>query len=66
MKIEQVVVDELPRDCYECYFGICGSIYKISDLKNERFSYDCFLTHKACTSTKRNRFCPLVQKAREE
>ena len=52
---------EMPTSCFDCplamqdYTTLFGN--KLSRTRN---SYACVLTHKAITSTKRNRFCPLV------
>lgn len=52
---------EMPTSCYDCplamqdYTTLFGK--KLSRTTN---SYACVLTHKSITSTKRNRFCPLV------
>ena len=52
---------EMPTSCYDCplamqdYTTLFGK-----NFNRTRNSYACVLTHKAITSTKRNRFCPLV------
>lgn len=54
---------EMPRTCYECPFAMehYSTLWRY---KNEKFrkDYSCVITHKAITSTKRNRFCPLEGK----
>ena len=51
----------MPRSCYDCplamqdYTTLFGK-----NINRTRNSYSCVLTHKAITSTRRNRFCPLV------
>jgi len=52
---------EMPKSCYDCplamqdYTTLFGKTFN-----RTRNSYSCVLTHKKITSTKRNRFCPLV------
>lgn len=52
---------EMPTNCYDCplamqyYVTLFGKTFK--QTKN---AYACVLTHKKITSTRRNRFCPLV------
>jgi hypothetical protein len=52
---------EMPTSCYDCplamqdYTTLFGK-----NFSRTRNSYACVLTHKAITSTKRNRFCPLI------
>lgn len=53
---------EMPKDCYECPMAM--SNYTTLLGKNHKQTcgiYSCVLTHKALTSTKRNRFCPLIE-----
>jgi len=51
----------MPKSCYDCplamqdYTTLFGN-----NFKQTRNSYACVLTHKVITSTKRNRFCPLI------
>lgn len=61
-KMMKVIVDELPRNCYMCPFGIHGNrVYIPATAELKRYWYQCFLTQKKMTSTKRNRFCPLEE-----
>lgn len=51
---------EMPKNCYECPFGLLEytSQYYSKTIRNK---FACCITHKAKTSTRRNRFCPLVE-----
>ena len=52
---------EMPTSCYDCplamqyYVTLFGKTF--NQTKND---YACVLTHKKITSTRRNRFCPLI------
>lgn len=46
---------ETPKNCFECPFGFID--YR---KRGVRKSFVCCITLKAMTSTKRNRFCPIV------
>ncbi len=52
---------EMPTSCYNCPLAMQDYTTLFGNNFNQtRNSYACVLTHKAITSTKRNRFCPLV------
>lgn len=52
---------ELPKNCYDCPFAMQDYTTLFgNNFKQTRNSYACVLTHKTITSTKRNRFCPLI------
>lgn len=55
-------LDEMPKSCFDCPFGRQGTKYWCTyERKWKQPSlFHCALTNKAMTSTKRNRFCPLV------
>lgn len=52
--------DKMPQTCYECPFAV-AHITTLLTSSFGRGSYCCVLTHKTITSTRRNRFCPLVE-----
>lgn len=57
-------LDKLPHDCYKCPYAQNGKVWKYVakyDMKFVDYRYACMITNKAMTSTKRNRFCPLVE-----
>lgn len=51
---------EMPKNCYECPFGLLEYTSQCYG-KTIRNKFACCITHKTKTSTKRNRFCPLVE-----
>ena len=53
---------EMPENCYKCPFAMeyYSTLY-MSKAGKFRKDYCCVITHKTLTSTKRNRFCPLVE-----
>lgn len=53
---------EIPENCYKCPFAMeyYSTLY-MSKAGKFRKDYCCVITHKTLTSTKRNRFCPLVE-----
>lgn len=52
---------EMPKNCYDCPFAMQDYTTLFgNNFKQTKNSYACVLTHKTITSTKRNRFCPLV------
>ena len=53
---------EMPKNCFECPFGMRNYI-ALRRVESKLVSNDwaCVITHKAVTSTKRNRFCPLEE-----
>lgn len=53
---------EMPKNCYECPFAMhsYATLYG-KGTKRIQGNYSCVLTHKAITTTKRNRFCPLKE-----
>jgi hypothetical protein len=50
---------EMPENCYECQFA-ANYFRPIHKSGRKPCSFACVLTQKSLTSTKRNRFCPLV------
>lgn len=51
---------ELSKNCYECQFA--ASYFRPTFASGRKpCSFVCVLTQKALLSTKRNRFCPLVE-----
>lgn len=50
----------MPKNCYECPFGLLEYTSQCY-AKTIRNKFACCITHKTKTSTKRNRFCPLVE-----
>lgn len=56
---------EMPKNCYDCPMSAfrCESFVRNEKLFAE--DYVCVLTGKQATSTKRNRFCPLVEEESE-
>ena len=52
---------EMPKNCYECPFAMeYFSTLFMNRRGKFRANYSCVIAHKVITSTKRNRFCPLV------
>lgn len=57
---------DMPKNCYECLFAmrhyspLFGNIH-INKHKKFEYDYSCIITHKMITSTRRSRFCPLVE-----
>lgn len=53
---------DMPENCYKCPFAMeyYSTLY-MSKAGKFRKDYCCVITHKALTSTKRSRFCPLVE-----
>ena len=53
---------EMPKNCYECPFAMeyysTLWMYKSGKFRKD---FACVITHKTLTSTKRNRFCPLIE-----
>lgn len=59
MNIIKIEVDKLPTSCFcDDWFGNCIFLKRC---EKQPF-YRCYVTDKAATGTKRNRFCPLVEK----
>lgn len=56
---------EMPKNCFECPFGLFH-FKALSMFKCAEGDFSCVITHKALTSTKRNRFCPLIEAKEEE
>lgn len=58
-------LEDMPESCYACPYGMKIDKYWDTDkkewIKANNLGYNCALTMKAMTSTKRNRFCPLIQ-----
>ena len=58
----------MPKNCYECQFAFA----RYDKLPSKRgrtelsHTYECCITDKALTATKRNRFCPLVEVGKVE
>jgi len=53
---------DMPKNCYACPFGMeYYSTLWMAKGSKFRKDYSCVITHKALTSTKRNRFCPLEE-----
>jgi len=51
---------EMPKTCYDCPLAMQNYATLFGNgTKQIRNRCACVLTHKAITSTKRNRFCPL-------
>lgn len=55
---------EMPKTCYDCPLAMMryNTLFRRGKQISNEFS--CVLTHKAITSTKRNRFCPLRELVR--
>ena len=52
---------EMPKSCYQCQFAMQQYRTVWHGFKRVENSYACVMTHKKITSTKRNRFCPLIE-----
>lgn len=54
---------DMPRNCFECKFGMYDYSGLAQDLAERKklHKFECVITGKSVTSTKRNRFCPLIQ-----
>lgn len=50
---------EMPETCYKCKFAL-ARFDPLPTQKYKRHDFECVLTEKTLTSTKRNRACPLV------
>ena len=50
---------EMPKTCYKCKFAL-ARFDSLPTQKYKRHDFECVLTEKTLTSTKRNRACPLV------
>ena len=57
---------EMPKNCYDCPLAMRR--YETLFVKGKRMQRDfaCVFTHRAITSTKRNRFCPLMCDERKD
>jgi len=51
---------EMPKNCYDCPFAMRRYETLFVKGKSIRRDYGCVFTHRTITSTKRNRFCPLM------
>lgn len=58
-------LEDMPKNCFECKYGMKVDKYwspkEMKWVKSNNVGWNCVLTMKAMTSTKRNRYCPLVQ-----
>ena len=64
IKIDMEMQIPMPENCYQCKFGITGYVREHESRwgwKMKQYSHQCILTGKSMTSTKRNRFCPLIE-----
>lgn len=52
---------KMPKTCWECEFALYSYSKLPSEEINKTHKFQCVLTDKAITSTKRNRFCPLIE-----
>ena len=50
---------EMPETCYKCKFAL-ARFDPLPTQKYKRHDFECVLTEKTLTSTKRNKACPLV------
>ena len=50
---------EMPETCYKCKFAL-ARFDPLPTQKYKRHDFECVLTEKALTSTKRNKACPLI------
>lgn len=63
MKIIKIEVDKLPTTCFhDEWLGDCIFLKRC---EKQPF-FRCYLTNKAATGSKRNRFCPLVERPQSE
>lgn len=51
---------EMPETCYKCKFAL-ARFDPLPTQKYKRHDFECVLTEKTLTSTKRNKACPLVE-----
>ena len=59
-----ILEGKLPQNCFECIFG-AANYTRLQFASGERRTYACYITGKAMTSTKRNRYCPLIDDEKE-
>lgn len=50
---------DMPETCYKCKFAL-ARFDPLPTQKYKRHDFECVLTEKTLTSTKRNKACPLV------
>ena len=50
---------DMPENCYKCKFAL-ARFDPLPTQKYKRHDFECVLTEKTLTATKRNRACPLV------
>lgn len=51
---------EMPKSCYDCPLAMLRYTTLFRNGKQATNQYACVITGKVITSTKRNRFCPLM------
>ncbi len=59
--MKAVVTIDMPPTCFECPLAMWEYETLLTSNKHRKNSFACVLTHKAITSTKRSRFCPLKE-----
>lgn len=58
--MKAILTIDMPGTCYDCPLAMWQFETLATSNKHEKHIFACVLTHKAITSTKRSRFCPLL------
>lgn len=60
MIVVKTQMEEMPKNCYQCPFAML-EYKKLSKGRFKTVSFGCAATDKTITSTRRNKFCPLIE-----